>query len=185
MNINKSLIQLFKSSKFKNHDELSKATKIDKSTISLHLSGKRAANLTHANIYAKIFNVPLIKIISNEIIKYPIVAYVNLKGEVNPRGEDDNQILISNNQIQKNKHYCILSRDTNEVFFYEKESNKKFINSSYYIATNKKNYIARFKNNSFENLFTNEIIEDSVESYSLITSIISLKNKDFNIEDLT
>lgn len=185
MKVNNALIKIYKNSDFKNLDDLGKATGIDKSTVSLHMSGKRVINLASAELYAKTFKVPLIKIISDEVVKYPIVYYCNFEGEVRLRGEDENEALYSLNEIENNKVYGIYCSENSSVYLYNKTIKLEIINANYFISTTEKKYIAKFdENKKFINLFNGKYIEDDVTSSFLITSIISTANPAFKLQSL-
>ena len=56
---NEELIIIKSKSGIKNNDIISRGTGIDKSTVSLHFSGKRLINVDQAKLYANFFEVPI------------------------------------------------------------------------------------------------------------------------------
>tara|TARA_A100000171_G_scaffold37292_1_gene36259 strand:+ start:148 stop:771 length:624 start_codon:yes stop_codon:yes gene_type:complete len=116
--MNEALIKQFKIAKVKNYDVLAKGTGIDKSTISLHLSNKRKISLDHAKLYSDFLNVPLIKIIDDNISKYRVVRYVDDSGKVTPGDEDDDDIVVLPNEIEKTEDKIIYNKEQQMAYWY-------------------------------------------------------------------
>ena len=119
--MNEALIKVINEAKIKNHDLISKGTGIDKSTVSLHLSGKREINVAHAKKYANYLNISLLDVLDVTIPKYRVVKYVNKKGEVLPPTEDDFDVLVSPNEKRKSNRYVIYDKVLNQAYFYNKD----------------------------------------------------------------
>ncbi len=116
--MNEALIKQFKLAKVKNYDVLAKGTGIDKSTISLHLSNKRKISLDHAKQYSDFLNVPLIKIIDDNISKYRVVRYVDDFGKVTAGDEDDDDIIVMPNEIEKTSDKVIYHKEQQMAYWY-------------------------------------------------------------------
>ena len=120
---------------------LSKLTGIDKSTVSLHLTGHRKMTLDHARKYAESLDVPLIKIIDDKSVKYPVVGYVNDDGTVRMRSENEIEVIVTDNHIESSGNYCLIQKSVNIAYFYNTEiscENSEVINEYCYIKNKKK-----------------------------------------------
>ena len=134
-----------------NNQVISDRTSIDKSTVSLHLSGKRKINIDDAQSYAKYFNVPLIRILDDKVVKYPIVAYANQLGEVLMRKPNQNEIVICPNLIQSTNCYAIYNDFWKSIHWYEEAKStdvidpSNMINDLAYIIGKKGHWIGEIK----------------------------------------
>jgi len=126
--MNEALIKQINLAKIKNHDLISKATGIDKSTISLHLNSKRPLSIEHAKEYAEFLNIPLIKVIDDTVVKYRVVKYIDLQGEVHNPNEDEFDVIISPNELKKTEQYCIYDKERNDVYWYDPKVTCKVVN---------------------------------------------------------
>jgi len=113
-----------------NNQVISDHTKIDKSSVSLHLSGKRKINIDDALNYAKYFDVPLIRILDDKVVKYPIVAYGNKEGEVLMRKPNQNEIVVCPNLIQSTNCYAIYNDFWQSIHWYEEDKSTDVIDPS-------------------------------------------------------
>ena len=96
---NKALINQFEIKGKFSQTDISKLTGIDKSTVSLHLSGSRQISIRHAEKYAKILNVPLHLVLEDKIAEYPITHYINEKKIIIKKSEDIFDVLQSLNEL--------------------------------------------------------------------------------------
>lgn len=134
--MNDALIKVINEARIKNHDLISKGTGIDKSTVSLHLSGKREINVNHAKRYAEYLDVSLLDVLDSTISKYRVVKYVNEKGEVIPPSEEDYHVIASPNEKRALDRYAIYDKKTNQSYWYSKNidcTNSDIINKYCYI----------------------------------------------------
>ncbi len=134
--MNEALIKVINEAKIKNHDLISKGTGIDKSTVSLHLSGKREINVAHAKKYANYLNVSLLDVLDSTVPKYRVVKYVNLKGEILPPTEEDYHVIASPNEKRPLSRYAIYDKSLNQAYWYSKDidcGNTNILNKFCYI----------------------------------------------------
>ena len=117
----KQVAKYRKTNKESNNEVISAKTGIDKSTVSLHLSSQRQVSLADCRKYALYLNVPLIKIIDDSTVKYPIVAYANNIGEVLMRQPHQNEIIIHPNEIKTTGEYGIYNEKWQSIHFYHPE----------------------------------------------------------------
>ena len=123
---------------------LSKLTGIDKSTVSLHLTGHRKMSLEHAKKYSDSLEVPLIKIIDDKSIKYPVVGYVQDDGSVRMRDENEIEVVVADNHIESHGNFCLIQKSVNIAYIYNPKINNKTykIGHEYcYVKSLKKNLL--------------------------------------------
>ncbi len=165
---------------------LSKLTGIDKSTVSLHLTGHRKMSLEHAKKYADSLEVPIIKLIDDKSIKYPVVGYVQDDGSVRMRDENEIEVLVTDNHIQSNGNYCLVHKKQQLAYFYNPKISCKNteIDGDYcYIKTKKGNYLGDLKPSkkkleTITNRHSMKTIRLVVDVYYPILSFHSLKHTD-------
>lgn len=120
--MNEALIKQVEIAKRKNKDinnqTISDGTGIHKSTVSEHLSSQKRLSIEQAKSYAKYLNVPLIRVIDDSIVKYPIVAYANNIGEVLMRQPHQNEIIVHPNEIRTTGEYGIYNEKWQSIHFY-------------------------------------------------------------------
>ena len=134
--MNEALIKVINNAKIKNHDLISKGTGIDKSTVSLHLSGKGEINIHHAKKYAKYLDISLLDVLDETTIKYRVVKYVNYKGIVGPPTEEDFHVIVSPNEKRALDRFVIYDKFLNQCYWYSKNincSNADVVNKYCYI----------------------------------------------------
>ena len=158
LKMNEALIRQIDIAKIKNHDLISKGTGIDKSTVSLHLSSKRRINIEQAYKYAEFLKVPVIKVIDENVVKYRVVRYVSISGEVNPPTEDDFEIIVCPNQIEKKEEKIIYDKKKNTAYWYSPNfdyNNSNIENEYCYIKNKFKSYLGTItKHNKKTNMIT-------------------------------
>ena len=165
---------------------LSKLTGIDKSTVSLHLTGHRKMSLEHAKKYADSLEIPLIKIIDDKSIKYPVVGYVQDDGSVRMRDENEIEVIVTDNHIQSSGNYCMVDKILDTAYFYNpKISCSNYpINGDYcYIKSKKGNMLGDLKStkNKYQtitNRHTMKTVRLQVDICYPIISIHLLKHSD-------
>tara|TARA_R110002020_G_scaffold301426_1_gene516867 strand:- start:990 stop:1673 length:684 start_codon:yes stop_codon:yes gene_type:complete len=120
--MNEALIKQVEIAKRKNKDinnqTISDGTGIHKSTVSEHLSSQKRLSIEQAKSYAKYLNVPLIRVIDDSTVKYPIVAYANNIGEVLMRQPHQNEIIVHPNEIRTTGEYGIYNEKWQSIHFY-------------------------------------------------------------------
>ena len=114
----KQVAKFRKTNKESNNEVISAKTGIDKSTVSLHLSSQRQVSLADCRKYAQFLNLPLIKVIDDKLVKYPVSAYVNNDGEVLMRQPHQNEIIIQPNAIESTGEYAIYNQDFQSLHWY-------------------------------------------------------------------
>tara|TARA_R100001460_G_scaffold106117_1_gene153378 strand:+ start:147 stop:761 length:615 start_codon:yes stop_codon:yes gene_type:complete len=175
--MNEALIKVINNAKIKNHDLISKGTGIDKSTVSLHLSGKREINIHHAKKYAKYLDISLLDVLDETTIKYRVVKYVNYKGIVGPPTEEDFHVIVSPNEKRALDRFVIYDKFLNQCYWYSKN-----INCSNADVVNKYCYIKGVPNKSFDMLGT-VIEEKKIKGKHMIKLINQYqKSKEINME---
>ena len=107
-----------KNNKDINNQTISDGTGIHKSTVSEHLSSQKRLSIEQAKSYAKYLNVPLIRVIDDSTVKYPIVAYANNIGEVLMRQPHQNEIIVHPNEIRTTGEYGIYNEKWQSIHFY-------------------------------------------------------------------
>ena len=123
---------------------LSKLSGIDKSTVSAHLTGTKKLSMYHAEKYAHGLEVPVIKLIDEKIVKYPVGAYVENNGSVRLRNEIEDEIIVSENHILNTSEVAIYNKDYDVVYFYDNDRHchqTDVINRYCYIKTDKENFM--------------------------------------------
>ena len=114
----KQVAKYRKTNKESNNEVISAKTGIDKSTVSLHLSSQRQVSLADCRKYAQFLSLPLIKVIDDKLVKYPVSAYVNNNGEVLMRQPHQNEIIIQPNEIESTGEYAIYNQDFESLHWY-------------------------------------------------------------------
>jgi hypothetical protein len=167
---------------------LSKLTGIDKSTVSLHLTGHRKMSIEHAKKYGESLDVPYIKLLDDNIIKYPVVGYVELDGSVRMRKENEIDICIADNDIASSNCYALFQQRQEVVFFYNPKNsckNTNTINSYCYIKSKKQNLLGSIvketkKSAEVYNVHTNKTSRISYDICYPIVSIFYLKHSNLH-----
>ena len=121
--MNEALVKQVELAKVKNHDVLSRGTGIDKSTVSLHLSGKRKISLDHAKKYSEFLKLPLIKVIDDKVAKYRIVRYIDENGIVTAGDENDFDVVICPNEIEAKDEKIIYNKQRQTAYWYNPDIN--------------------------------------------------------------
>ncbi len=167
---------------------LSKLTGIDKSTVSLHLTGHRKMSIEHAKKYGESLDVPYIKLLDDNIIKYPVVGYVELDGSVRMRRENEIDICIADNDIASSNCYALFQQQQEVVFFYNPKNsckNTNIINSYCYIKSKKQNLLGSIvketkKSAEVYNVHTTKTSRISYDVCYPIVSIYYLKHSNLH-----
>lgn len=167
---------------------LSKLTGIDKSTVSLHLTGHRKMSIEHAKKYGDSLDVPYIKLLDDNIIKYPVVGYVELDGSVRMRRENEIDICIADNDIASSNCYALFQQEQEVVFFYNPKAsckNTNTINSYCYIKSKKQNLLGTIhketkKSAEVYNVHTTKTSRISYDVCYPIVSIYYLKHSNLH-----
>ena len=107
-----------KNNKDINNQTISDGTGIHKSTVSEHLSSQKRLSIEQAKSYASYLKVPLIRVIDDSTVKYPIVAYANNIGEVLMRQPHQNEIIVHPNEIRTTGEYGIYNEKWQSIHFY-------------------------------------------------------------------
>jgi len=123
--MNEALIRQVEIAKKKNKDinnqTISDGTGIHKSTVSEHLSSQKRLSIEQAKSYAKYLDIPLIRVIDDNIVKYPLVAYADNNGEVLMRQPHQNEIIVHPNEIKTTGEYGIYNEKWQSIHFYHPE----------------------------------------------------------------
>ena len=122
---NPELITIKEKSEINNNDIISKGTGIDKSTVSLHFAGKRPINVEQAYRYSHFFEVPIQRILDDNIPKYRIVGYLDqATGRVKEADKFQNiEIVICENNLIQYDDLAILSKEADMLFWFKPSIN--------------------------------------------------------------
>lgn len=121
--------------------QLSRMSGIDKSTVSAHLTGAKKLSMYHAKKYAEGLDVPVIKLIDENVIKYSVGSYVNPDGTVRLRKENENSVIVSEIHTTNSGELSIYEAIPDIVYFYNPKDFEKFNNSFCYIKTKSLNFL--------------------------------------------
>ncbi len=124
--------------------QLSRLSGVDKSTVSAHLTGTKKLSMYHAEKYAQGLEVPVVKILDESVIKYPIVGYVSDQGNVRMRAEHETDICIAENELVSTDCFALYQQLQETIFFYNPKiscKNTDIINSYCYIKTKQQNFL--------------------------------------------
>tara|TARA_R100001460_G_scaffold8734_6_gene21426 strand:+ start:5967 stop:6551 length:585 start_codon:yes stop_codon:yes gene_type:complete len=124
--------------------QLSRLSGVDKSTVSAHLTGTKKLSMYHAEKYAQGLEVPVVKILDESVIKYPIVGYVSDLGHVRMRAEHETDICIAENELVSTDCFALYQQLQETIFFYNPKKsckNTDIINSYCYIKSEQHNFL--------------------------------------------
>lgn len=171
--------------------QLSRISGIDKSTVSAHLTGSRKLSMYHAKKYAEGLDVPVIKLIDENVIKYSVGSYVNPDGTVRLRKENENSVIISEIHNTNSGELSIYEAIPDIVYFYDPKDLDNINQSFCYIKTKNHNFLGDVINYNKKTKMADTFNRHSfkkkrykiLEAYP-ITSIHFLKHTEmFKIQD--
>tara|TARA_R100001443_G_scaffold9351_2_gene18947 strand:+ start:142 stop:819 length:678 start_codon:yes stop_codon:yes gene_type:complete len=122
---NEELIIIKSKSGIKNNDIISRGTGIDKSTVSLHFSGKRLINVDQAKLYANFFQVPIQRVLDSNKAKYRIIGYLDeITGVIKPSDPFKNvEIVICENDMVQYNDLAFYSKLADMLFWFQPDIN--------------------------------------------------------------